>query len=182
MEKFEELFYILGVVFPNRVRVMLLNGKLSGMAGRFDIELLQRMGESIEAGCPEHSKFSEAWDVYDGIVATRHIVAVPAHSNFVVRFLHFPHNEKDDCRILALAAGPFEAIKQLSHDNLVPSPLTLRELHTVLDLAAGHSLHEISKDRQLSIHTVRNQVKSSMRATGTHSQAHLISAIRDWIL
>ncbi len=55
--------------------------------------------------------------------------------------------------------------------------LTRTEAQVAADLANGRSLKEISDARRRSIHTVRSQLKTVLRKTGTSSQVGLVIAL-----
>ncbi len=178
----DEFFQIMGVVFPNRVRALFEGDRMIGLSGPYDLTVLERMGERIAVECPTHEDFDQ-FDSPDTVVASdRRIVRVALHSDMVVRFVHFGHEPETACRVIALAAGPADMIDQLTATRADRLPLTRRELQLTLDLAAGRSLQEVSRREGVSINTVRNQIKNAMRSTNTHSQAHLASIVRDWLL
>ena len=177
----EELFSILGTIFPNRVRVLLSAGRIDGMAGRYAFETLERMGHAIEANCPAHSHFPAAGADGLGIAGAQRLVSIPPNPDIVVRYLHFHHDEEKPCRLLAVASGPSDAIDELGDNSCHPMPLSPREMKLAIELAAGQSLQDIAQASDHSIHTVRNQVKSAMRATGTRSQTQLVALILEWL-
>lgn len=55
--------------------------------------------------------------------------------------------------------------------------LTRAEDQLLHQLVAGHALREAARDLQVSIHTVRNQLKSVLRKTGRHTQAQLLTLV-----
>lgn len=181
MTPFEDLFDTLSAVFPNRVRAQFENGLLTGLAGPYEVALLELIGDWISRNQPEHDHFDLGGGAAGSIAIDRRIVHVPAHPDIVVRYLHFPHDEAGPCRILALATGPADLIDQIATTQCEQLPFTRRELSLTIDLAAGKSLHDIARSKGISISTIRNQLKSAMRATNTHSQAHLTSIVRDWL-
>lgn len=176
----EELFSIMGTVFPSRVRILLSDGRIDGISGRFAFDTLQQMGSAVEASCPDHTEFLQTQP--NVIVASvQRLVSVPAHPDIVVRYLHFRHDSKGACKQLAVTSGPADAIGQMVGPPVQPLPLSPREMKLTMELAAGHSLQEIARQSGLSIHTVRNHVKSAMRTTHTRSQAQLISLVLEWL-
>lgn len=178
----DEFFLMIGVVFPNRVRALFEDDRMTGLSGPYDLAALERMGERIAMERPAHEEFQHYNDPDIVVASDRRIVRVPMHSDMVVRFVHFGHEPGTACRVMALAAGPADMIDQLAATHSEMLPLTRRELQLTLDLAAGRSLQDVSKREGISISTVRNQIKSAMRSTSTHSQAHLASIVRDWLL
>lgn len=182
MTEFDEFFYMLGIVFPNRIRVLLDDRKLGGIAGNFSFEVLHEIGTLIEEYCPEHSDFADLADINDNFTTIQKLIDCARHSGIVVRYVHSPHCVNDHCRTLAIASGPAQVLDQLDANAIQLMPITSKEMTLVLDLAAGNSLQCISEQREISIHTIRNQIKSAMRSTGTHSQAQLVALIRDWLL
>ncbi|GGD85537.1 hypothetical protein GCM10011515_01510 [Tsuneonella deserti] len=180
MTESERLFTALGTIFPNRIRAILSNGHLIGMTGPYPFALLEGVGAMIEQNCPTHGCFAGAEAA--SISARQLSVQMPEQSNIVVRFVHFDHPPAKACEVLAVTVGPPHFIGYLSSDTWAQSPLSQREVQLALGLAAGRSLHELAKEHRVSINTVRNQIKNAMRATGTHSQTHLTSLIRDWLV
>jgi DNA-binding CsgD family transcriptional regulator len=140
------------------------------------------MGDQIQEHCPEHAVFTETSSAPDEIVTVQLLIALRPHPDIVVRYIHFGHASVTPCNVLALAAGPLDSIDQLETSGTQPMPLTSREMQLALDLAAGRKLQEIARDHNFSIHTLRNQIKSAMRSTGTRSQTQLVSVVRDWLL
>ncbi len=57
--------------------------------------------------------------------------------------------------------------------------LTGTEAQTVVQIANGSNLSEISGQRKVSIHTVRNQLKSSMRKMGVNRQVDMVLMIEN---
>lgn len=51
--------------------------------------------------------------------------------------------------------------------------LTLAEAEIAIEINLGHTLNEIAAKRGVSIHTVRNQVKSAIAKTESRRQADL---------
>ncbi len=177
----EELFSIMGTIFPNRVRILLSDGRIDGMSGRFAFDTLQQMGRAIEADCPAHASFAVEEAAAGGVSSVQRLVSLPLHPGIVVRYLHFEHGAEETCKMLAVATGPADAIVQLARVPIQPMPLSPREMKLAFGLAAGLSLQDMARQGDFSIHTVRNQVKSAMRATGTRSQSQLISLVLDWL-
>lgn len=176
----ERLFAALGMIFPNRIRAALSNGQLIGMTGPYPFTLLEEIGEMIERSCPAHACFER---VNPAAISARQLsVPIPEQSNIVVRFVHFDHPPEGACEVLAVTVGPPNFIGYLSGDTWASSPLSQREIQLALGLAAGRTLQDLAQEHRVSINTVRNQIKNAMRATGTHSQAHLTSLIRDWLI
>lgn len=182
MTNSQELFEIIGTVFPNRIRAALVDCRLTGMAGQFPYELLEEFGRHIEAGCPAHSHFTHTADRTRKVAATQQMMRLSSHSDMVVRYIHLNHRDQAPCEIVALASGPPDTIDQLRQSQTTTLPLSPREMQLTLDLAAGRTLAEVAQSRGVSINTARNQIKTAMRGTGTHSQEHLISIVRDWLL
>lgn len=178
----EQLFAIMGVIFPNRIRAMLADCSITGLSGPYPQEMLDKIGRQIAACCPSYSRFHHGVAANTLISANRQLVRVPPHPDMVVRFIHFDHQPDTACEVLALAAGPPDAIALLRDDRSGSLPLSRREMQLTLALAAGQTLHDVARDAGISISTVRNQVKNAMRATSTHSQAHLATVVRDWLL
>jgi DNA-binding CsgD family transcriptional regulator len=52
--------------------------------------------------------------------------------------------------------------------------LTLREAEVALALAGGATAGEIARAAGVSVHTVRNQIKSALAKTGSRRQADLV--------
>lgn len=179
----EELFLIMGIVFPNRMRAIFVDGSLTGLSGPYSYEMLDQFGARIASSCPDHQAFHKPLNgPTPRMAATRHLVHLPPHPDIVVRFVHFDHDPQSPCEVLALAAGPVDTIDLLPDPRLTAMPLSRREMRLTLDLAAGRTLQQVAERDGLSINTVRNQVKNAMKATNTHSQAHLASIVRDWLL
>ena len=64
---------------------------------------------------------------------------------------------------------------QAMHDDLQSRyALTPAETEVAMALHGGAALRQIADQRQVSINTVRNQVKSAMAKTGVRRQADLI--------
>ncbi len=55
--------------------------------------------------------------------------------------------------------------------------LSPAEAATVLKLADGRTPAEIAQDREISIYTVRNQIKAALSKTGSRRQAELVRSI-----
>jgi DNA-binding CsgD family transcriptional regulator len=55
--------------------------------------------------------------------------------------------------------------------------LTPAEDQLLQQLVAGHALREAARHLKVSIHTVRNQLKSVLRKTGRHTQAQLLTLV-----
>ena len=55
--------------------------------------------------------------------------------------------------------------------------LTRAEDQLLHQLMAGHALREAAGNLHVSIHTVRNQLKSVLRKTGRHTQAQLLTLV-----
>jgi DNA-binding CsgD family transcriptional regulator len=178
----EELFEIMGVVFPNRIRAMFVDGRLMGLSGPYSFEMLDKIRLEITSSCPGHETFRDRDQPNAVVASNRHLIRVPPHPDMVVRFIHFSHRHPGPCEVLALAAGPPDTIDLLRHGRRGSMPLSRREMQLTLDLAAGRTLQEVAERDGISISTVRNQVKNAMRSTSTHSQAHLASIVRDWLL
>lgn len=183
MPNCEQLFLAMGIVFPNRMRAMFVNGSLTGLAGPYSYEMLDQFGTRIASSCPTHAAFGKPRGGQPmRMAATRQLVPLPPHPDIVVRFVHFDHDPQSPCEMIALAAGPVDTIDLLPDPRLTAMPLSRREMRLTLDLAAGRTLQQVADRDGLSINTVRNQVKNAMKATNTHSQAHLASIVRDWLL
>ncbi len=178
----EKLSDIMGIVFPNRIRAILRDCRVLGLSGPYPFEMLEKIGQEMALGCPPHDSFIHQQDHEAVVSSSRRLIQLPPHPDFVVRYIHFEHEPKGMCEILAIAAGPPDAINLLRAERAGAIPLTRRELQLTLDLAAGRSLQQVAEQEGVSINTVRNQVKNAMRATSTHSQAHLASVVRDWLL
>ena len=176
----QELFSTLGVVYPNHVRAIVSEGKLEGIAGRFNPQTLQALGQSIEAACPDHSAFQNGQANAHRISCRQSLVWTAERSNFVVRYIHVDH-EPGVCQLLAISAGPLAAIGEISLGQTGLLSLTDKEMTVALSIAAGKNAHQIANDTQHSVHTIRNQIKSALRSTGNHSQMQLALLMRDWI-
>lgn len=176
-----ELFSILGVVFPNRMRALLSDGELEGASGRFDPETLRTIGAAIEASCPKHEKFETGAVEGPRMTCVQSLVSSPTRSNFVVRYIHFDHGP-GKCQVLATTSGPFDAIAEIELKVPCSLPLTGKELAVARSIAAGMSVSQVASESDHSIHTVRNQLKSALRSVNKHSQAQLAFLIRDWVL
>ena len=168
------------MIFPNRIRAILANRQLIGLTGPYPFALLEGIGEMIARNCPDHPSFDRGEPA--GVSARQSSVQIPTQSNIVVRYVHFDHLPAANCEILALTVGPPNFIGYLTDEAWEGSLLSQRETQVALGLAAGRTLHELATEHRISINTVRNQVKNAMRATGTHSQTHLTSLIRDWFV
>lgn len=180
MANCQELFSILGVLFPNRLRALMSDGELEGVSGRFNPETLREMSAGIEAACPTHAAFQVEGTINRRISYIQTLGSAPARSNFLVKYVH-AHHEPGRCHVLAISTGPLEAIGELKMKSPHPLPLTAKEMEVALAIAAGKSLQQIASETNLSVHTVRNQLKSSLRSTGMHSQSQLAFLIRDWL-
>lgn len=55
--------------------------------------------------------------------------------------------------------------------------LTPAEARSVSALAAGLSPHEIAAAHDISVHTVRTQLKRAMRKGGVHTQSALVASV-----
>ncbi len=181
MKNCQELFSILGFLFPNRVRALMADGELEGVSGRFNPETLRAMSAGIEAACPTHAAFEVEGRISRRISYLQALGSAPARSNFLVRYLHV-HHEPGRCHVLAISTGPLEAIGELKIKSPDPLPLTAKEMEVALGIAAGKSLQQIASETNHSIHTLRNQIKSALRSTGMHSQSQLAFLIRDSLL
>ncbi len=179
---YEDLFSILGVIFPNRVRAILSDGLLEGISGGYTIGTLQQIGSAIKAHCPVHSDFEGSAFTIGDVVSLTRVATLQNRPDIVVRYVHLPHQAKLPCQLVALACGPSDAIDELKAPSTDPFPLTDQEMNLALALAAGRSLQEMADWKDCSIHTVRNQLKSALRSTGVHSQSQLISLLRDWLV
>lgn len=177
----DDMFATLSLMFPNRVRAQFEDGQLKGLAGPYELGLLELIGECVSRSHPQHHQFVDSGSGSGSIAIIRRIVPVPAHPDIVVRYLHFAHSEAAPCCTLALATGPADLVDQIATTQCEQLPFTRRELKLTIDLAAGKSLQDIARSEGISINTIRNQLKSAMRATSTHSQAHLTSIVRDWL-
>lgn len=182
MANCEELFDIMGAVFPNRIRAIFSDRRLVGLSGPYPHEMLDSIGQEMTASCPSHGSFELRTALGAVVASNRRLIRVPPHPDMVVRFIHFGHEPGGACEILGLAAGPPDTIDLLRDARPGAMPLSRREMQLTLDLAAGRTLQEVADREGISISTVRNQVKNAMRSTGTHSQAHLASVVRDWLL
>lgn len=180
MTNCQELFSILGVLSPNLVRALMSDRQLEGVSGRFKPETLREMGAGIEAACPTHAAFYVEGTINRRISYIQSLGSAPVRSNFLVRYVHV-HHEMGRCHVLAISTGPLEAIDELKMQSSHPLPLTTKEMEVALGIAAGKSLPQIASETNLSIHTVRNQLKSALRSTGMHSQSQLAYLIRDWL-
>ncbi|MEW4448957.1 hypothetical protein [Qipengyuania sp. JC766] len=178
----DELFSILGVVFPNRARAILAGGKMEGVSGGYSVGTLQEVGTAIARNCPLHPDFES--DVSSGteFASVTRLAILPGGPPMIVRYVHLPHRSGTACRVVALTCGPSDMIGELPVPSADPLPLTDQQMNLALDLVAGRSLQEIARARQCSIHTVRNQLKSALRATQAHSQGQLVTLVRDWLL
>ncbi|GMN13877.1 hypothetical protein [Altererythrobacter sp. MTPC7] len=111
MTNCEELFSALGIVFPGRVRALLSDGVLEGIAGRFEAGTLQAIGTVIENDCPAHASFGSAGE--EAQISCRDVLPWTAErSSFLVRYVDFPH-APGACRMLALTTGPLKAARKL---------------------------------------------------------------------
>lgn len=79
------------------------------------------------------------------------------------------------CLVLTLAPVPDRGA--VDHRMMREFALTAAEAGIVLALADGLSLSEIAAARRVSIHTVRNQVKSALFKTGSRRQSDLVRLV-----
>lgn len=180
MTNCQELFSTLGIVFPNHVRAIVSEERLEGISGKFNPQTLQALGNSIEAACPDHASF-QVRQANDHRISCRQVLVWTAdRSNFLVRYIHFDHGP-GVCRVLATTTGPPNAIDEMTLSQEEPMPLTDKEAEVALSLAAGKTVHEIARDTDHSVHTIRNQLKSALRSTGSHSQLQLAILMRNWL-
>lgn len=179
MASCEELFAILGVVFPNRIRAVLVDGRLTALAGPYSHDILEKIGSKISAICPADK--GPDWPGLEAVYSARQLIRLPPHPDIVVRFVHFSHPADRPAEVLALAAGPADAAHLVPQSPARSMPLSKRAMQLSLDLAAGKTLQEIAARDGLSINTVRNHIKNAMRQTSTHSQAQLAAIVRDWL-
>ena len=84
-------------------------------------------------------------------------------------------------KVLATTTGPPDAIDEITLTQEEPMPLTDKEAKVALSIAAGKTVHEIARDTDHSVHTIRNQLKSALRSTGSHSQLQLALLMRNWL-
>lgn len=79
------------------------------------------------------------------------------------------------CLLLALAqqSNDVELGQKLAHQFA----LSMAETDVAMSLTGGLSLPEIAEVRRVSIHTVRNQLKSALSKTGSHRQTDLVRLI-----
>ena len=75
-------------------------------------------------------------------------------------------------------------IRPLGSQTRLPEPLltslfclTHAEAGLAVALYSGHSLEEIARESELSIHTVRDRIKKIFEKTGTQSQPKLLSLL-----
>ena len=66
---------------------------------------------------------------------------------------------------------------RLLFGQLVSFGLTHAEAEIALSLAYGLTPREIASKRSVSIHTIRNQLKSAMSKTGSRRQTELVLAV-----
>lgn len=178
----EDIFSILGAVFPNRVRVILSDGKLVGLSGGYTVGTLQQIGAAIEDGCPNHSNFESPTGESPAVANLTRLAMVQTRPAMIVRYLHLSHRPGLPCHVIALTTGPCDAIDELPTPSIAPLPLTDQEMSLAQNLVAGRSLQEIADAKGCSIHTVRNQLKSALRAVQAHSQGQLAFLVRDWLI
>lgn len=180
MTNCRELFATLGVVFPNHVRAIVSEGRLEGISGKFNPQTLQTLGNFIEAACPDHASF-QVQEARDHRISCRKTLVWTANrSNFLVRYVHIDHGP-GACQVLATTTGPTDTIDELTLAQEEPMPLTEKEAEVALSIAAGKTVHQIAQDTDHSIHTIRNQLKSALRSTGSHSQLQLALMVRNWL-
>jgi DNA-binding CsgD family transcriptional regulator len=75
--------------------------------------------------------------------------------------------------ISAADAPPTGLVERLAQDL----GLTTAEARIALGLADGQTLSEIAEARRVSVHTLRNQVKSALSTTGARRQADLVALV-----
>jgi FixJ family two-component response regulator len=63
-------------------------------------------------------------------------------------------------------------------DSELLDKLSAREQEIVLQLHGGRSVNDVAKALRISVHTVRNHVKSAFKKLGVHSQAELLERLR----
>ena len=85
------------------------------------------------------------------------------------------------CKVIATTTGPPDTIDELTLRQEKPMPLTEKEAKVALSIAAGKTVHQIAQDTDHSVHTIRNQLKSALRSTGSHSQLQLAILMRNWL-
>ncbi|WP_305989653.1 helix-turn-helix transcriptional regulator [Roseibium sp. MMSF_3544] len=73
-----------------------------------------------------------------------------------------------------VAIKPVSDTRTLEKELRKSLGLSKAEARSVLLLAEGHKPAEIAEERQVSIHTVRNQIKSAMSKVGCHRQSELV--------
>ncbi|MBI1415691.1 MAG: hypothetical protein GC146_00575 [Limimaricola sp.] len=85
-----------------------------------------------------------------------------------------------DTPALLLAIQPRAWHSTTLHERLREHGLTQRETQVALRVADGRSLSDIADADQLSIHTIRNQLKSAMSKLGVNRQAQLAKLLASW--
>ena len=180
MTNCRELFSTLGVIFPNHVRAIMSEGRLEGISGKFSPQTLQALGNSIEGACPDHASFQVRQANDHRISCLQTLVWTANRSNFLVRYIHIDHGP-GVCQVLATTTGPLDIIEEMTLAQEEPMPLTDKEAKVALYIAAGKTVHQIAQDTDHSVHTIRNQLKSALRSTGSHSQLQLALLMRNWL-
>ncbi len=78
-----------------------------------------------------------------------------------------------------LTAEPLDRKQRTDPDIVTHSALTKSETDIVFQFADGHSLRDISESRKVSLHTVRNQIKSAMAKLDVHRQVDLVRLVQN---
>jgi DNA-binding NarL/FixJ family response regulator len=73
---------------------------------------------------------------------------------------------------------PGVVVTEVRLDNALLEQLSGREREIVLELHVGKTVNEVAKSLVISVHTVRNHVKSAFKKLGVHSQAELLERVR----
>ena len=180
MTSCQELFSLLGIMFPNHVRALITEGRLDGIAGKFDPRTLQSVGRMIEQACPEHAAFQTGGADGHEITCRQTMIRSREHANFFVRYIHVDHGP-GVCRTIATTSGPLDKVDEIGLTHPGPLPLTEKELAVALSIAAGKSVRQIAQNTDHSVHTIRNQLKSALRSTGSHSQLQIALLVRDYL-
>ncbi len=81
----------------------------------------------------------------------------------------------EPCLLLTIASVP--ADRQIESQLKQTYGLTLSEAEVTLAVADGATLQEVAERRDVSIHTVRNQMKAIQMKTSTHRQSDLVRLV-----
>lgn len=148
-----------------------------------NVQAQQRLEQAIKSLVRKNHVFTDAFLIPPVILGMSpckcHLTRMNLEQDGQVGFLQLGSEVRGACLMITLSA-PDQADKVV---EVLSSAyrLTEAEIRVVLDLETGLSLREMSDTRQISIHTVRNQLKSAMFKLDVHRQTEvlrLISSLR----